>query len=77
MRRPSLAALLVGLVPFAAMCFSVWLWDRIHPLVLGLPFNQFWLIAWIVLTSGCMWIAYWLETRGSKNAAQRRRGEEP
>jgi hypothetical protein len=43
------------------MCFSVPLWDRIEPMVLGLPFNLFWLIAWIVLSSGCMWLAYRLE----------------
>jgi hypothetical protein len=43
------------------MCFSVALWDRIEPMVLGLPFNLFWLIGWIVLSSGCMWLAYRLE----------------
>ena len=56
MRKPSPGALLLALVPFVAMCFSVPLWDRIEPLVLGLPFNLFWLIAWIVLSSGCMWL---------------------
>jgi hypothetical protein len=60
-RKPSPGALLLALVPFVAMCFSVPLWDRIEPMVLGLPFNLFWLIAWIVLSSGCMWLAYRLE----------------
>ena len=53
MRTPSLGAILLGLVPFAAMCFSVAVWDRIDPLVGGLPFNIFWLISWIVLTPLC------------------------
>ena len=57
-KRPSAAALLLGLVPFIAMCFSVSLWDRIHPMVLGLPFNMFWLMLWIVLTSACIGGAY-------------------
>lgn len=61
MRKPSPGALLLALIPFVAMCFSVPLWDRIEPMVLGLPFNLFWLIAWIVLSSGCMWLAYRLE----------------
>ncbi len=61
MRKPSPGALLLALIPFVAMCFSVALWDRIEPMVLGLPFNLFWLIAWIVLSSGCMWLAYRLE----------------
>jgi hypothetical protein len=62
-KKPSLGALLLGLIPFAAMCFSVPLWDRIYPMVFGLPFNLFWLISWIGLTSVCMWIAYRVEAR--------------
>jgi Protein of unknown function (DUF3311) len=61
MTRPSVAALLLALIPFAALCFSVPLWDRVEPMVLGLPFNLFWLIAWIVLSSLCMWGAYRVE----------------
>jgi hypothetical protein len=60
-RRPSTAALLLALIPFIAMCFSVPLWDRIHPMLLGLPFNMLWLIVWIVLSSLCMWFAYRIE----------------
>jgi Protein of unknown function (DUF3311) len=67
-RRPSLGAILIGLVPFVAVCFSVSLWDRIAPVVLGLPFNQFWLIAWMLLTPLCMWIAYRLEMRRSESS---------
>ena len=70
MRKPSPAALLLALVPFVAMCFSVPLWDRIEPMVLGLPFNLFWLIAWIVLSSGCMWLVYCLEC--ARAAAEQR-----
>jgi hypothetical protein len=61
MKRPSIASLILALIPFAAMCFSVSLWDRVQPLVLGLPFNLCWLIAWIVLTPLCMAVAYRLE----------------
>jgi Protein of unknown function (DUF3311) len=60
-RRPSIGAILMGLIPFVAVCFSVSLWDRIHPTVLGLPFNFFWLISWLLLTPVCMWGAYWLD----------------
>lgn len=62
MRRPSVGAILFGLIPFVAICFSVSLWDRIHPMVLGLPFNFFWLILWLLLTPLCMWGAYRMET---------------
>jgi hypothetical protein len=65
-KRPSSGALLLALVPFAAMCFSVSLWDRVDPVVLGLPFNLFWLILWIGLTSLCMWGAYRCERRNER-----------
>ena len=61
MKRPSIGAILLALIPFAAVCFSVSLWDRIDPRSLGLPFNFFWLISWLVLTPLCMWGAYRLE----------------
>jgi len=65
-KKPSLGALLLGSIPFAAMCFSVSLWDRINPILFGMPFNLFWLICWIVLTSSCLWAAYQLETARDK-----------
>jgi hypothetical protein len=68
-RKPSLGAVLLGLIPFIAMCLSVSLWDRVEPMILGLPFNLFWLIAWIVLSSLCMWAAYRVEAaRGRKDS---------
>ena len=63
MKRPSLGALLFGVIPYVGMCFSVSLWDRVYPMVLGLPFNMFWLTLWLLLTPLCMWGAYRLETR--------------
>ncbi len=53
---------MLALIPFAAMCFSVTLWDRVEPMLLGIPFNLLWLICWIVFTTLCMWMAYRLET---------------
>ena len=44
MRKASIGAILLGLIPFLAMCFSVSLWDRVYPMVLGMPFNLFWLV---------------------------------
>jgi hypothetical protein len=67
-KTPSIGALALGLVPFAAMCFSVALWDRIEPMIFGLPFNLFWLILWIALTPCCMWGAYRLESTADRAA---------
>jgi hypothetical protein len=60
--RPSSGALGLALVPFLALCFSVPAWDRVYPMVLGLPFNIFWLLSWTVLTPVCLYGAYRLET---------------
>jgi hypothetical protein len=67
-RRPSLGAVLFGVIPFIAMCFSVSLWDRVYPMVLGLPFNLSWLILWILLTPLCLLGAYRLEMRRGSRA---------
>ncbi len=61
MQRPCLGAVLLALIPFAATCFSVTLWDRVQPVIFGLPFNFFWLIAWLLLSPLFMWGAYRLE----------------
>ena len=70
MRKPSLGSILFGLIPFVAICFSISLWDRVYPMLLGLPFNLFWLIAWILLTPLCMWGAYKLEMKDGTKRRQ-------
>ena len=66
MKPPSIGALALGIIPFIAMCFSVALWDRIEPMILGLPFNLFWLILWILLTPCCLWGAYRLDGKTAR-----------
>jgi len=65
-KKPSPGALVLGLIPFVAMCFSVALWDRVDPMILGIPFNLIWLICWIVLSTVCMWAAYRVEAGRDK-----------
>ena len=66
-KLPRPGALLLGLIPFIAICFTVSLWDRIDPRLFGLPFNLFWLILWILITPLLMWGAYRFEVpRGDK-----------
>lgn len=72
--RPSTGALLFGLIPFVFVCFSVAWWDRLCPTVLGLPFNLFWLILWMLLTPLCMWGAYRQEEIRSKRERSARDG---
>ena len=72
--RRGWAVLTLALIPFVAIGFSVGLWDRIDPMVFGLPFNFFWLIAWMVLTPICLWGTYRL---GGYGAGRRTGAREP
>jgi hypothetical protein len=74
MKRPSLGAILLGLIPFAASCLSVPFWNRLYPMVFGLPFNLFWLISWLLLTPVCMWGAYRLEEPATRNKGREQGG---
>ncbi len=68
MKRPSLRSLLVGLIPFVAVCFAVPLWDRVEPMIFGLPFNIFWLLLWMGAAPAIMWWgAYRPETHSKQS----------
>lgn len=77
MKRPSLASLLFGLIPFIGGCFTVSWWDRIEPRVFSIPFNFFWLLSWIFLTPLFMWGAYRVETRRSSGDSIQGRRSSP
>ena len=74
LKPPSLGSILLGLIPFVATCFTVPLWDRVFPIVLGLPFNFFWLILWLLLTPLCMSAAYRLESRRTSDTVPPEKG---
>jgi Protein of unknown function (DUF3311) len=77
MKWPSWPALAFGLIPFIGICFTVDLWDRIHPMVMGLPFNVFWLMLWMVLGPVCMWGAYRFERRAADDDRRHHPPEAP
>jgi hypothetical protein len=43
-------------------------------MVLGLPFNFFWLISWLLLTPLCMWGAYRLEAPSASDSSHKQGG---
>jgi len=67
-KKPRVSSLLLGAIPFVATCFTVSAWDRIDPMVLGVPFNVFWLSLWLVLTPLCLWGAYRLESARDRSS---------
>ncbi len=62
-KRPSVGSLLLALIPFGGMCFSVPLWDRLTPRVFGLPFNMFWPLAWLIVMPALMSLIYHIEKK--------------
>lgn len=69
MKKRAAGMAVLALLPFAGMCFSVAVWDRVYPMVLGLPFNFFWLLAWICLTSVCLVGIYALNAARTRQTA--------
>lgn len=63
MQKTSKLSLLCGSIPFIMLVFALPLVNRINPVILGLPFNIFWICFWILLTPGFLYIAYLLEKR--------------
>ena len=48
MKKGTRIALILGAIPFVTMVFALPLVNRIEPIILGLPFLLFWLLAWVV-----------------------------
>ena len=63
MKKGTKIALILGAIPFVTMVFALPLVNRIEPIILGLPFLLFWLLAWVVLTPVVLAVAYKLEKK--------------
>ena len=50
-------------IPVCALTFAVPLVNRVDPRVLGLPFVLFWIVAWVFLTPGFLWLTGRIERR--------------
>jgi hypothetical protein len=72
MKPRKLLTLVLASLPFLAICLSVPLWDRVYPLVFGLPFNMFWLVLWMPLSSLCMWGVYRLRKTAAPDEVSER-----
>lgn len=63
MRKGTKLALLLASIPFLTLVFALPLVNRREPVVLGLPFLLFWIVAWVALTPLILFLAYWLEKK--------------
>jgi hypothetical protein len=63
MKKGTRYALGLGAVPFLTLVFALPLVNRERPVVLGLPFLLFWILAWVALTPAVLYAAYRLEKK--------------
>lgn len=51
----------LAILPAIGMLGGLPLANRVEPYVLGLPFLLFWIVAWVLITSGVMGLIYALD----------------
>ncbi len=56
-------------LPALCMLGGVPMANRVEPYVLGLPFLLFWIVLWVVLTSGVMALVYALDAAADRSPA--------
>ena len=54
---------LLAVLPTIGLLGGIHLLNRVEPYVLGLPFLLFWIVAWVVATSGIMALIWTLDKR--------------
>ncbi len=50
-------ALVFAAVPFITLVFCLPLVNRVRPIILGLPFLLFWIVAWVLATPLALYLA--------------------
>jgi Protein of unknown function (DUF3311) len=53
----------IAAVPFVGVLVGMFFANSVEPYVLGLPFAMFWVVMWVVVSSGLMAVVYRLDAR--------------
>lgn len=57
-------------LPFLGLLGGIAFANRVEPFVLGMPFILFWVVMWVVLTSGIMAVIYFLDPANKEDEAE-------
>ena len=57
-------------LPFLGILGGIFFANRVEPFVLGMPFILFWIVLWVVLTSGIMAVIYRLDPANKEDEAE-------
>jgi hypothetical protein len=63
MKKGTKIALCLGTIPFITLVFALPLVNRTSPVIFGLPFLLFWILAWVLLTPVILFLAYIMEKK--------------
>jgi len=63
MKRGTRYALWLGAIPYILLVFALPLVNRVHPVILGLPFLLFWILGGVLLTPLILFFAYRIEKK--------------
>jgi hypothetical protein len=63
MQKGTLLALMLGAVPFLMLVFALPFVNRLEPVILGMPFLLFWILAWVIATPFLLLAAYVVEKK--------------
>lgn len=59
---------ILAALPFLGVLVGAWFFNRVTPLVLGLPLLLAWLVLWLLLTSAIMALIYRLDPANRQSA---------
>jgi Protein of unknown function (DUF3311) len=59
---------LLTLIPFAWIVGMIPVVNRVRPILLGLPFLAFWLVAGIPVTFACIWGLYTIDSKHHRDS---------
>ena len=63
MQKGTLLALMLGALPFLMLVFALPFVNRLEPVILGMPFLLFWILAWVIATPFLLFAAYVVEKK--------------
>ena len=57
---------LLAVIPFIGFLGGVPFVNKVNPYILGMPFFLFWIVMWVVITSGILAIIFKLDPRNRR-----------
>jgi pilus assembly protein TadC len=57
---------LLAVIPFIGFLGGIPLVNKVNPYILGMPFFLFWIVMWVVITSGIMAIIFKLDPKNRR-----------